>query len=119
MHHNPEAPVIKEDPMYRLLREGKVDVFNAERARGRTCDLTRCDFRGLDLRGLNADGLDLSNAYFRQADLRGVNLSNARLVGASLHAAKIAGAYFPPELSAEELSLSLLHGTRMRYSARA
>ena len=109
------TPIIKTDPLYRLLREGKVDVFNQEKARGKSCDLTNCDLRGLDLRGLDADGLDFSGSYFRQADLRGVDLSKTRMQGASIHSARIAGAYFPPEISAEEIQLSLIHGTRMRY----
>ena len=116
MHPNPEAPVIKSDPLYRLLREGKIDAFNAALARGQKCDLTRSDLRGLDLRGMAADALDFSGCYLRQADLRGLNLSTCRLEGASIHAAKIAGVYFPLELSPEEITLSLLHGTRMRYS---
>ena len=99
------APKIKTDPLYRLLREGRVDVFNQEKANGKTCDLTHCDFRGLDLR----------DCYFRQADLRGLDLSEANLEGASINAAKISGAYFPKALSAEEITLSLTHGTRMRY----
>ena len=109
------APKIKTEPLYRLLREGKVEAFNAEKARGKTCDLTHCDFRGLDLRDIDADGLDFSGSYFRQADLRGVDLSKARMEGASIHSARIAGAYFPPEISADEIQLSLIHGTRMRY----
>ncbi len=110
------APQIKDDPMYRLLRDGEIDAFNQRRASGETCDLTGCDFRTLDLRKLEADGLDLRHGYFRQSDLRGVDLSGANLEGASINAAKISGAYFPRELSAEEISLSLSHGTRMRYS---
>ena len=110
-----EAPQISDDPMYRLLREGEVEEFNTRRASGETCDLCGCDFRTLDLRNLDASGLDLRDCYFRQADLRGVDLTNANLEGASINAAKISGAFFPPELSAEELMLSLTHGTRMRY----
>ena len=110
-----DAPKIKTDPLYRLLREGRVTVFNEEKARGKHCDLTHCDFRGLDLRGIDADGLDLSGCYFRQADLRGVDLSKAKLEGASIHSARIAGAYFPKEISGDEITLSLMHGTRMRY----
>ena len=110
-----EAPEISDDPMYRLLREGAVDEFNTRRASGETCNLNGCDFRTLDLRKLDANGLDLRDAYFRQTDLRGVDLTNANLEGASINAAKISGAYFPAELSAEELMLSLTHGTRMRY----
>ena len=60
-------------------------------------------------------GLDLSDAYLRQADLRGVDLRETRLEGASLFEARISGAYFPGELRAEEITLSLLHGTRLRY----
>ena len=109
------APKIKTDPLYRMLREGRVDAFNQEKARGKSCDLTHCDFRGIDLRGLDADGLDLSGCYFRQADLRGLDLSKTKLEGASIHSTRIAGAYFPPEISADEILLSFTHGTRMRY----
>ena len=109
------APKIKTDPLYRLLREGRVEVFNQEKANGKTCDLTHCDFRGLDLRELDANGLDLSGSYFRQADLRGVDLSQANMEGASIHSARIAGAYFPKEIPADEIHLSFMHGTRMRY----
>src|SRR3569833_53905 len=84
-----DAPKIKTDPLYRLLREGKVSAFNEEKARCKRCDLTNCDFRGLDLRGLDTSGLDLSGCYFRQADLRGVDLSKAKLEGASIHSARI------------------------------
>jgi uncharacterized protein YjbI with pentapeptide repeats len=109
------TPAIKDDPLYQLLRDGKISEFNARRTAGETCDLTSTDFRGLDLRGLDTAGLDLSNSYFRQADLRGVDLSTANLAGASIHGAKISGAYFPVDLSADEILMSLEHGTRMRY----
>lgn len=113
---NGKAPRIKnDDVMYRLLRDGQITEFNQKKAQGARIDLVNCDFRGLDLRGLDADGLDLGGCYFRQADLRGVDLGKARLEGASIHATKIAGTYFPAELTAEEITLSLIHGTRMRY----
>lgn len=106
---------LPNDPMYLLLREGCITEFNAKKAAGDKANLIGCDLRGLDLRGLDADGLDLSGSYFRQSDLRGVDFRKARLEGASLNAAKISGAYFPDELTASEIELSLLHGTRMRY----
>jgi len=110
-------PTIKyDDHLYRLLREGHIKSFNEARERGESSDFTRCDFRGIDLRGLNADGLDLSDCYFRQADLRGIDFSSACLEGASIHATKISGALFPKALSADEITLSLIHGTRLRYS---
>jgi uncharacterized protein YjbI with pentapeptide repeats len=104
-----------DDLLYLLLRDGKVREFNQQIKRTGTADLTRCDFRHVDLRGIEAQGLDFGNCYFRQADLRGIDFTGASLEGASIHAAKISGAYFPKELTAEEINMSLLHGTRMRY----
>ena len=104
-----------DDPLYRLLREGDVEAFNRRRKAGEPCQLRACDLRSLDLRKLDAAGLDLRDCYLRQADLRGVDLTNTNLEGASINGAKISGTYFPTELSAEEVSLSLMHGTRMRY----
>ena len=106
-----------DDPLFRLLRDGKIEDFNRQKVTGITIDLKNCDFRGVDFKGIDVNGLDLSGCYFRQADLRGVDFSNCNLEGASINGAKISGAYFPRELSAQEIELSLLHGTRMRYSA--
>ena len=108
-------PLIYDDPLYQLLRDGNVKEFNQRKAGGERCDLTHCDLRNLDLRGLDAAGLDFSNSYFRNADLRGVDFSTARLEGASLNVAKISGAYFPLELAPDEVALSVELGTRMRY----
>lgn len=114
-----ESPSIKNDDyLYRLLREGHIKTFNEAHERGEHSDLTQCDFRGIDLRGLNADDLDLTGCYFRQADLRGIDFSTTCLKRASIHAAKISGTFFPAELSADEITLSLLHGTCMRYGVR-
>jgi hypothetical protein len=66
---------------------------------------------------VNTTGLDFSNSYFRQADLRGVDFSQCKsMEGASIHGAKISGTYFPVQIRAEEVLLSLEHGIRMRYS---
>ncbi|MBI5462142.1 MAG: pentapeptide repeat-containing protein, partial [Gammaproteobacteria bacterium] len=88
-----QMPAIKDDPLYQLLRDGKIDEFNTRHKAGESSDLTGCDFRGLDLRGLVAEGLDLSDCYFRQTDLRGVDFSKAKLIGASIHGAKISGVF--------------------------
>ncbi|MCU7937113.1 MAG: pentapeptide repeat-containing protein [Candidatus Thiodiazotropha sp. (ex Dulcina madagascariensis)] len=109
-----QKPEQKQDPMYLLLKEGKVEEFNRRRAEGETCDLQHADLRGVDLRDLDARDLDLSGAYLRHADLRGLNLSHTNLEGASINSAKISGTYFPAGLSAEEITLSLVHGTRLR-----
>jgi uncharacterized protein YjbI with pentapeptide repeats len=106
---------IPNDAMFRLLREGCITEFNVKKASGEKVDSRGCDLRGLDLRGLDADGLDFSNSYFRQSDLRSVDFQKVRLEGASINAAKISGAYFPAELTASDIGLSLLHGCRTRY----
>ena len=108
------TPKIVNDEMYRLLREEKIEEFNRRRAAGEAVHFAGLDFRGLDLRGMNADNIVFSNGYFRQTDLRGVDLSTCRLDGASICNAKISGTYFPAYLSAQELMMSLTHGTRMR-----
>ncbi|MDH5300521.1 MAG: pentapeptide repeat-containing protein [Gammaproteobacteria bacterium] len=111
----PTGPQIKKDPMYMLLREGKIQDFNKLRSMGKACDLTNCDFRGMDLQGMIATGLDFSGSYFRLADLRGIDFTKAIMEGCSVHEAKISGAYFPKELSSDEITMSLIRGTRMRY----
>lgn len=109
-------PIISDDPLYQLLRDGQIADFNQQISSGKTVDLTHSDFRHLNLQGLHAEGLDFSNSYFRQADLRGIDFSQCvSLEGASIHGAKISGVYFPKALPPEEIRLSLEHGTRMRY----
>jgi len=113
-------PLLKnDDPMYRLLREGDVKTFNSEKEKADKVDLSDCDFRSVDLKGMDAAGVDFSGCYFRQADLRGVDFSEANLRGASINGSKVSGAYFPKQLTALEIELSLIHGTRMRYDEKA
>lgn len=109
------TPLVIDHPMYQLLQEGNAEEFNQRRQAGEVCDLRGADLRGLDLRLLDADEMDLSDCVMHQADLRGVDFSNTTMKGASINGAKIAGTLFPVDLSAEEITLSLLHGTRMRY----
>ena len=110
-----QNPEMKKNPMFLLLKDGRVEEFNSRRAAGEACDLRSADLRGTDLRGLDARDLDLSNAYLRHADLRGINLTRTNLEGASINSAKISGTFFPHSLSADEITLSLVHGTRLRY----
>ncbi len=111
------TPQIKDNELYRLLREGEIEEFNSRKENGENCDLTSSDFRNVDLTGLNADGLDLSHCYFRMSNLRGIDFSNTCLEGASIHGAQISGVFFPTSLSSNEILLSLEHGTRMRHKA--
>lgn len=109
-----EEPQIKKEAMYQMLRESKIKEFNYFREKGKTPDLTNCDFRAIDLQGMNADGLDFTGSYFRNSDLRGIDFSNAKLDGASIHDAKVSGVYFPKDFSSDELTMSIIRGTRLR-----
>lgn len=107
---------IIDDPLYKLLREEKIEEFNSAKEQcSELPSFALCDFRGLDLRGMVADGLDMRGAYFRGADLRGIDFRKAKLEGASIASTKISGCFFPVRLTAEEIVMSLNHGTRMRY----
>ncbi|WP_166269786.1 pentapeptide repeat-containing protein [Marinobacter caseinilyticus] len=106
-----------DSPLYLALRNENVDAFNAAKDKLESYpSFTHGDFRGLDLRGMNTDGLDLSHGYFRGADIRGIDFSQANLEGASIAGAKISGCLFPIALHADEIVMSLNHGTRMRYN---
>ncbi|SDW91197.1 pentapeptide repeat-containing protein [Marinobacter mobilis] len=105
-----------DDPLYEILHNENIAAFNKAKAAADTvASFAFGDFRGLDLRGMEASGMDFRNAYFRGADLRGVDFSGSNLEGASIAGAKISGCYFPRELHADEIVMSLNHGTRMRY----
>ena len=104
-----------QDPLYLLLRDEHVSEFNQKRKGDTPCDLRGLAFRGRDLRELDARGIDFGDAYFRDADLRGIDFRESNLEGASLASAKISGAYFPSELTPEEIRLSVEYGTRLRY----
>ncbi len=109
-----ETPQITQDPMYQHLRMDDTKAFNQMKEAGKTCNLVCVNLRGLDMRGLDADGLDFTDSYMRNADLRGVDFRTAILEGVNIRGAKISGTYFPAVLTAEEISLSLENGTRMR-----
>jgi uncharacterized protein YjbI with pentapeptide repeats len=108
-------PEISSDPLYQLLHNEEIDQFNIQRKTLDTSHLKAKNYRGLDLREIDASGLDFSDAYFRGADLRGIDFRQTNLEGASMAEAKISGCYFPKELSAEEIRLSVEHGIRVRY----
>ena len=103
----------RDSVLVRLLREEKYEEFNAHAAE-RPVNLENADLRMVDLRRANLTKANLRGAYLKNADLRGVDLSDADLAGASLHDARIGGCLFPMSIPAEEVTLSVAHGTRMR-----
>ncbi len=105
--------LVRDSVPITLLREDKIDEFN-QLAGEKPVDLENADLRMVDLRRANLAKANLRGAYLRNADLRGVDLSDADLAGASLHDARISGCLFPMSISAEEISLSVTLGTRMR-----
>lgn len=107
-----------DSALYALLHKEDVRGFNEERQGVDLIDFKGGDFRGLDLRELDAHGIDFTDGYFRATDLRGLDLRDTQLEGASLSHAKISGAYFPAELSADEILMSVNFGTRLRYRTR-
>ncbi|HBX57902.1 pentapeptide repeat-containing protein [Pseudomonas sp. UBA2684] len=107
-----------DDPLYHLLHNDDIKGFNARKPRDVDIDLSGGDFRGLDLRALDAERINFSDAYFRGTDLRGLDLRDAQLEGASLAHAQISGAYFPAELTADEILMSVNFGTRLRYRTK-
>ena len=104
-----------DNVLFTLVRDEQIAAFNRENAAHATIDFKGGDFRGLDLRELDVNGIDFSDAYFRAADLRGLDLRQNGLEGASLAHAQISGTYFPAELSADEILMSVKYGTRLRY----
>jgi hypothetical protein len=111
--HAPEGPATPED-LARMLREGHAEAFNAWVAEHGPADLTDANLRMADLRGIDLKGASLQGAYMRAADLRGQDLGTCDLDGASLAGAKVSGARFPADIGADEIALSLAHGTRLR-----
>jgi len=104
-------PTFKETPLSLALREGGPVAPTGQAG---TVDLAGSSLRGADLRRTDLRKADLRGAYCHSADLRGVDLSGANIEGASFHMARVAGAYFPANVSADEIRLSLEIGTRIR-----
>ncbi len=98
-----------------LIQEEKYVEFNSLMERtGGEVDLTGAHLRAYDLRKLHLRKANLAGAYLRTSDLRSLDLSEANLEGASIKEAKVSGVLFPRNLSAQEIMMSLMYGTRLR-----
>ncbi|MBK8189915.1 MAG: pentapeptide repeat-containing protein [Vampirovibrionales bacterium] len=104
-----------DDQAVSLLQEERAQDFNRYvEAKGGSVDLSGAQLKGFDLRRCRLERANLTNAYLRSADLRALDLSQAKLDGASIKEARISGVLFPRDLSAHEIRLSVLYGTRLR-----
>jgi len=103
----------KKLPLF--FEEGGRDKFNELVAQGNIPHLQNQNLENLDLRGYNLFNMDLSGSYMRGVNLSGLDLRGAHFSGASLKDAKVSGCYFPHDLPADEIRLSLEYGTRIRH----
>jgi uncharacterized protein YjbI with pentapeptide repeats len=108
------SPRFLEDEAFKYLRDGDCDGYCRAVEYRKIVDFTGADLRATDFRNIDVSKLILRDAYLRGADFRGCDLRQVDLEGSSIHNARIAGAYFPANISPDELQLSIQHGTRMR-----
>ena len=106
---------IKRQPRSPLFYEENSEKFNELVAQGQVPHLQNQNLANLDLRTYDLSKMDLSGSYMRGANLSGVDLRGANLSGVSLKDARVSGCYFPQDISAEEIRLSLEFGTRVRH----
>ncbi|MGD9579902.1 MAG: pentapeptide repeat-containing protein [Vampirovibrionia bacterium] len=106
---------MEKEKLQELLLDGKIKEFNklVEDNNG-DVDLSGLRLRSIDLKQICYKTINLEGTYLRASDLRGLDLSKANLKYASIKDAKIAGVLFPSNISAEEIMLSVTHGTRLR-----
>jgi len=108
-------PRFVDDEIFRALRAGDLATFSRGASQAtKPLDFSNADLRGTDLRKADLSNVLLRGAYLKDADLRGLDLRHLDLEGCSLHGAKIGGTYFPANLSAAEICMSVRHGTRLR-----
>lgn len=83
---DPELPLIRPTPeLVKLLHEGAIEEFNAQRPAG------RLDLTGFTLSRRNLTGIDLRYCELSRTDLSGTDLTNARLQHAQLDRAMLEG----------------------------
>lgn len=113
-HGTQSTPRFINSPAYRCLRVGDIAGFHHYTSEESLVDLSNADLRSVDLRKVDLSKVVLRGAYLKEADLRGQDLRQHDLEGCSLRHAKVGGVYFPDDLRAEELQMSLHFGTRLR-----
>ncbi len=108
------TPRMIDDECFRCLRGGDIDCFHQAAINRDSIDLSGGNFRGVDFRGADLSRVILTHTYLREADLRGQDFRQHNLNGCTLRNAKVSGVFFPENISAEEIRMSLQFGTRIR-----
>ena len=106
------------DPIYEALFQGDYRKYNQlmESHEG-PIDLSFTNLSNVSLMRIHSiSRVILTGARLKMSDLRGLDLSEHNLEGVSIQKCQISGTYFPPDISAQEILLSLETGTRLRHS---
>ena len=112
-------PRFPDNEIFQALRGGDLETFSRlVIAHGRPVDFSNADFRGTDFRGAELTNVIIRGAYLKDADLRGIDLRQVDLEGCSLHKANVGGTYFPDNISAAEICMSIEYGTRIRVGSK-
>jgi hypothetical protein len=111
----PDVDIKRKQKLSFFFEEDGRDKFNGLVAQGKIPHLRSQNLENLDLRGYHLANSDLSGAYLRGANLSGLDLRGAVFSGASMKGAKVSGCFFPNDLPADEIRLSLEFGTRIRH----
>ena len=104
----------KELEAFHYLHSHQINLFHDAIAGKAMVDFSGTSLRGVDLRRVDIRRVNIKGAYMRGADVRGVDLRHHDLEGTSLHDALISGAYFPNNVSPQEITMSVELGTRLR-----
>ena len=115
MSNIPDDDIKRKKRLSIFQEEDGREKFNALVGEGKIPHLQNQNLSSLDLRGYDLSNVDLSGSYMHGANLTGMDLRGANLSGASLKDAKVSGCYFPKDLPADEIRLSLEFGTRIRH----
>ena len=115
MSQVPEDDIKRKRKPPLLYEEDGREKFNALMAQGKIPHLQNQNLAYLDLRGYDLCNIDFSDSYMHGVNLSGMDLRGANFSGASMKDAKVSGCYFPKDLSADEIRLSLEFGTRLRH----
>ncbi len=102
------------DPAFKALRLSDLETFRRLTSDHKQIDFSNTDLRGTDLRKVDLTRIVLTGAYLKECDLRGQDMRHMNLSGVSIHGAKIGGVYFPDDIDANEILMSVSMGTRMR-----